>query len=286
METMSCAVHEGGQTREKSRTWDAGTARIVWYCVTLLFALAAMATLAPFALSPRGAEGIYWVVAGLVEKVPSDVAIMNAGQALVAGEGMWAAPMLLWVLVALYIIADAALVFSTWLGTDMGRWGERLALARPALRWTAAVAMMVLLLTGVAEQLLREGYTQRPDLWLQENGSAFSGLMLLLAGTLLIPVAVVMTVRLGNRLSKAVAHLEHRSALMRKVAHCCRAVSNGVVSWILLTTALVVGLVAYPVLLLAVVCATTFAIGVWITIKVLPFALGLTFLHLLCDRDI
>lgn len=286
MVDVSCAAHEGVRVQEKMGSWDAGTARIAWYCVTLLLALAAIATVAPFTLSPRGAEGIYWFVMGLIERVPSDVAIMNVGQVLIAGEGLWAAPVLLWTFIILYIAVDAALVFSAWLGADMGQLGKKLVFVRPALRWAAAVAMMILLVAGISEHLLREGYVQRPDLWAQKDGSAFPGLMLLFAGALLTPITIFVTVRVKRFVSAAVAYFGRKNAIVRKIACCLCVAGNGVVSWIVLTAALMAGLFAYPALLLFAFCVFIFMAGLWITIKMLPFILGAVFLHLLCDRDI
>lgn len=286
MSGMGLAVQEGVRVREKMVAWDAATARIAWYCVTLLIALAGIATVAPFALSPRGAEGVYWIVMGLFERVPSDVALANVGQALTAGEGLWAVPALLWALIALYMVVDAVLVFSAWLGTDMGRLGKGLARVRPALRWISATAMMILLFAGASELLLREGYTRYPDLWLQGDKSALPGIVLLVAGTALTPIAVFATARTERFLSAAVVYFGCKNTLVRKTARCLRAVCNGVVSWMLLSTMLVIGLVAYPVLLVAAVCVLACVICLWITIKMLPCILGVVFLHILLDRDI
>lgn len=65
-----------------------------------------------------------------------------------------------------------------------------------------------------------------------------------------------------------------------------RAAGNGVLGWMLLSALIAVGAFAYPALVLAAICVATMLIGLWIVIKLLPLALGMTFMHLMFDRDI
>lgn len=92
------------------------TPKIVWYCASLLFMFAAVAAAGPLMLTPVGAQTVYQAAVGLTVDISTEAYLTSIAQVLTEGSGMWAVPVLLWTLVALYIAVDATLVFlSGWI---------------------------------------------------------------------------------------------------------------------------------------------------------------------------
>lgn len=280
MECVACAVNE------RAKSDKAGAVRVVWYCASLLLAIGALVVASPIVLSPSGAEAVYWVIVGFAESVPEEVVLESMAQALMGSSGPWVVPALLWAPVVLYIAVDAFYVFSAWLGKGSEDMGDKLAHVRPILRWVAAFSMAALFVAGFGVYLLREGYTLHPEIWFEGDGSAMPGVVALLVGGIMLPVSFGLAIWLKRRAERAVRRMECAGSWRGGLVRFGRVAGNGVLGWMLLSVLIAVGAFAYPALVLAIICAVTALIGLWIVIKLLPLVLGMTFLHLMFDRDI
>lgn len=280
MEYVACVVNE------RAKSDRAGVARIVWYCASLLLTMGALIVVSPIILSPSGAEAVYWVIVGFAESAPEEVVLESMAQALMGSSGSWVVPALLWVPVALYMAVDAVYAFSAWREKGSEGMRDKLAHVRPILRWVAAFSMAALLVAGFGVYLLREGYTLHPEIWFEGDGSAIPGVVALLVGGIMLPVSFGLAIWLKRRAERAVRRMECAGSWRGGLVRFGRVAGNGVLGWMLLSVLIAVGAFAYPALVLAIICAATALIGLWIVIKLLPLVLGMTFLHLMFDRDI
>lgn len=261
------------------------TPKIAWYCASLLFMFAAVAAAGPLMLTPVGAQTVYQAAVGLTVDISTEAYLTSIAQALTEGSGMWAVLVLLWALVALYIAADATLVFSEWLNMGDERVKSALLRVRPALRWAAVLAMAVLLVAGFAAFLLREGYTCYPDAWLTKESSAMPGVIAILVGGPMLPVSLAITVWLKGRTARLVRRLEYTSPMGNKLVRFGRVAGNGVLGSMLLAVVIAVGAYAYPVIALGLLIVAAFAFALWLTIKLLPFYLLVMLIASVSRRD-
>ena len=280
MEYVACVVNE------RAKSDRAGAARIVWYCASLLLTMGALIVVSPIILSPSGAEAVYWVIVGFAESAPEEVVLESMAQALMGSSGSWVVPALLWVPVTLYMAVDVVYAFSAWREKGSEGMMDKLARVRPILRWVAAFSMAVLLVTGFGVQVLREGYTRHPEIWFEGDGSAIPGVVALLVGGVMLPVSLALAVWLKRRVARVARRMMCEDSWRGGLVRFGRAAGNGVLGWMLLSALIAVGAFAYPALVLAAICVAAMLIGLWIVIKLLPLALGMTFVHLMFDRDI
>ena len=261
------------------------TPKIVWYCASLLFMFAAVAAAGPLMLTPVGAQTVYQAAVGLTVDISTEAYLTSIAQVLTEGTGMWAAPVLLWTLVALYITVDATLVFSEWLDMGDERVKSALLRARPVLRWAAVFAMTVLLVAGFAAFLLREGYARYPEAWFAEESSAMPGVIAILVGGPMLPVSLAITVWLKGRAARLVCRLEYASPMGNKLVRFGRVAGNGVLGSMLLAVVIAVGAYVYPVIALGLLLVAAFVFALWLTIKLLPFYLIIFLVLLFSRRD-
>lgn len=262
-----------------------GTPKIAWYCASLLFVFAAVTAAGPLMLTPVGAQTVYQAAVGLTVDISTEAYLTSIAQALTEGAGMWAVPVLLWTLVALYIAVDATLVFSEWLDMGDERVKSALLRVRPVLRWAAVLAMAVLLVAGFVAFLLREGYTRYPEAWFTKESAAIPGMMAILVGGPMLPVSLAITVWLKGRAARLVRRLEYASPMGNKLVRFGRVAGNGVLGSMLLAVVIAVGAYAYPVIALGLLLVAVFVFALWLTIKLLPFYLIIFLVLLFSRRD-
>lgn len=261
------------------------TPKIAWYCASLLFMFAAVAAAGPLILTPVGAQTVYQAAVGLTVDISTEAYLASIAQALTEGSGMWAVPVLLWTLVALYIAVDATLVFSGWLDMGDERVKSALLRVRPVLRWAAVLAMAVLLVAGFAAFLLREGYTRYSEAWFAEESSAMPGVIAILVGGPMLPVSLAITVWLKGRAARLIRRLECASPMGNKLVRFGRMVGNGVLGSMLLAVVIAVGAYVYPMIALGLLLVAVFVSALWLTIKLLPFYLLVMLIASVSRRD-